>query len=66
MKNPWLWFGLYYAFSAFVSGMPAPDTKSGNGYRWAYGSLHTLAGNLTQVRGLLQNGNSSKPTDPQA
>jgi len=56
MKNPWIWFALYYAFSSFVSGMPSPDEKSGNGYKWAYGSLHTLAGNLMILRKLLPGG----------
>lgn len=59
MKNPWTLFALYYVFSAFVSGMPAPDEKSGNGYKWLYASLHTLAGNLVQLRGLLPNGKAN-------
>jgi hypothetical protein len=38
--------GSLWAFSAFVSGMPAPDSTSGKGYRWAYGSLHVFSANL--------------------
>ena len=45
LRNPWFWFGVYYLFSSVVSGMPAPDEKSGTGYRWAYTSLHIMAGN---------------------
>ena len=37
---------LYFLFSAIVGGMPEPDEKSGPAYRWAYHSLHILAGNL--------------------
>lgn len=41
--------GALWVFSAFVGGMPAPDTSSGKAYRWAYGSLHLLAANLEKV-----------------
>ncbi len=37
----------WYVFSAVVSGMPAPTNSSGMGYRWAYRSLHVLAGDLS-------------------
>ncbi len=36
----------YYLFSAFVSGMPDPDSTSGKGYMWAFKSLHLLSGDL--------------------
>ena len=42
---------LYFAFSAIVSGMPEPTSASGVGYRWAYSSLHVLAGDLSQLIG---------------
>jgi hypothetical protein len=45
----WLGVGAVWAFSAFVSGMPAPDDKSGKGYKWLYSSLHLLAANLDKV-----------------
>ena len=41
----------FYFFSAFVSGMPEPSASSGTAYRWAYGSLHVLAGDLSQLIG---------------
>ncbi len=41
----------YFVFSAFVSGMPDPTAGSGVGYRWAYASLHVLAGDLSQFIG---------------
>lgn len=37
----------WYVFSAVVSGMPEPLAASGTGYRWAYASLHALAGDLS-------------------
>lgn len=46
MHNPLVVLGAYYVFSSIVSGMPAPDDKSGSGYKWAYATLHTLAGNV--------------------
>ena len=39
----------FWAFSAFVGGMPAPTDKSGSGYVWFYNSMHILAGNLTSA-----------------
>lgn len=38
---------IYFGFSAFVSGMPEPGPDAGVGYRWAYHSLHVLAGDLS-------------------
>lgn len=37
----------YWIFSAVVSGMPEPVPASGVGYRWAYGTLHALAGDVS-------------------
>ena len=51
----WIGIGLMWSFSAFVGGMPEPDSSSGKGYRWFYGSLHMLAANLDKV------GSSIKP-----
>ena len=36
----------YWLFSAVIGGMPEPDAKAGPAYRWAFNSLHLLAGNL--------------------
>jgi len=41
----------YFVFSAIVSGLPDPDATSGVAYRWAYSSLHVLAGDLSQLIG---------------
>ena len=38
----------YFIFSAIVSGMPEPTSASSVGYRWAFGSLHVLVGDLSQ------------------
>lgn len=37
----------YYVFSAVVSGMPEATAQSGLAYRWAYNTLHILAGDLS-------------------
>jgi hypothetical protein len=68
MKNPWFWFGVYYVFSALVSGMPAPDDKSGKGYKWAYASFHMLAANAKTVFEAVRNGSGKPPgpADPRA
>lgn len=47
----WSGVALVWVYSAFVSGMPAPDDKDGKGYRWLYNSLHSLAGNITTALG---------------
>jgi hypothetical protein len=41
--------GTLWAFSALVSGMPAPVDTDSKGYRWLYGSLHSFAGNLSNI-----------------
>lgn len=46
----WIGIGVLWAFSAFVGGMPEPDSASGKGYRWFYGSLHLFAANLDKVK----------------
>ena len=60
MRNPWMLFGAYYVFNAIVSGMPAPGEKDGKGYRWAYTSLHVLAGNAKTVFLAMRNGASKE------
>lgn len=49
LHNPWLWFGAYYVFSAIVSGMPSPEDGDGKKYRWAFNTLHALAGSIGRV-----------------
>lgn len=39
----------YYVFSAIIGGMPTPLPNSSSGYKWAYNSLHLLAGNITEA-----------------
>lgn len=49
-ESGWMWLFIgWYVFSSVVSGMPAPDSGSGLGYRWAYASLHLLAANFDKV-----------------
>jgi hypothetical protein len=45
--EPYIIIGLYWLFSAIVGGMPDPLPASRTAYRWAYGSLHILAGNIS-------------------
>lgn len=42
---------LYFLFSAVVSGMPEPPATAPLGYRWAYHTLHILAGDLSHIMG---------------
>lgn len=37
----------YWLFSALIGGMPEPSQTSGMVYRWAFQSLHLLAGNVS-------------------
>lgn len=39
----------YYVFSSIVGGMPSPDEKSSSGYKWAFNTLHIMAGNLARI-----------------
>jgi hypothetical protein len=39
---------VWYVLSAVVSGMPAPEANAAVAYRWAYRSLHVLAGDFSQ------------------
>ena len=41
----------YWLFSAAVSSMPEPDSKSASGYLWLYRFCHTMAGNITTAFG---------------
>ena len=45
----WSGIGTLWVFSAFIGGMPAPDSTSSKGYLWLYGSLHLLGANLDKV-----------------
>ncbi len=56
-------FALYYVFSAFVSGMPAPEQAPqwGVGYQWFYTSMRALAGDLKTVMNSKQ---FPQPVDP--
>jgi hypothetical protein len=39
----------YWLFSALVDEMPVPTEKSSTRYRYAFGVLHRLAGNLRRA-----------------
>lgn len=39
----------FWLFSNAVSAMPTPSDKDGKGYRWAFGFLHSLAGNAARL-----------------
>ncbi len=45
----WSTLGACWLYSALVDPMPAPTEKSGGFYRWLFGALHTLGGNLSKV-----------------
>jgi hypothetical protein len=45
----WLAPAALWGLSAAVSSMPEPDQTSGKFYRWAFGFLHAIAGNLDKV-----------------
>ena len=62
-------FAAYFIFSAFVSGMPAPEAKDGRGYTWLYNSLHKLSGDFSdliqaKLKGLPDPPSMLKPDDP--
>lgn len=38
-----------FIVSAAVSNLPAPDSTSGKGYRWFYGTAHMVVGNIGDV-----------------
>ena len=38
-----------FVVSAAVSNMPEPDQASGKGYRWFYGTVHMVVGNIGNV-----------------
>lgn len=54
LSNPLVWkiVGGYYLFNAAVSPLPPPNGNKF--YRWLYGFLHTLAGNMDKVAGALK------------
>lgn len=45
----WLLAFAYWVFSAFVGGMPAPESGDSKAYRWAFQSLNILASNVTRA-----------------
>ena len=47
---------LAYIFAAAVQSLPDPDPSSGKLYKFIFGFLHTLAGNIALVRKQLRNG----------
>lgn len=49
---------LAYIFAAAVQAMPDPNGSKF--YRFVYGFLHTLAGNIALVRKQLRNGKTSQ------
>lgn len=51
MTHTEAWLLGYFIFSAVVSGMPDPGPEAGLAYRWAYHTLHILAGDLSQYIG---------------
>jgi hypothetical protein len=44
-------FVLYFAFIAFVGGMPAPTATSGTAYKWTFSSLNAFAANFIRAAG---------------
>jgi hypothetical protein len=52
IHNPAAWVAAYWLYSAGVSSMPEPVATSGGGYKWLYGFLHVLAGNLDKLASL--------------
>jgi hypothetical protein len=47
---------LYYVYNSAVQALPDPDATSGKLYRFFFGFLHSLAGNIALVRKQLRNG----------
>lgn len=41
---------LYFIFNSAVQALPDPDSRSTKLYRFLYGFLHTIAGNIALVR----------------
>jgi hypothetical protein len=64
MNKTAVYFLVYYVFCSFVSGMPAPDKSDGKLYLWAYGTLHTLAANASNVFALMRRDLPNGPVDP--
>jgi hypothetical protein len=57
---------LAYIFAAATQALPDPDATSGKLYRFLFGFLHTLAGNIALVRKQLRNGKPAEPPKPDA
>jgi len=64
MQNPshvaYVYLALW-ALAALAHTMPAPDERSGRGYRWSYNLLQFLLANLAK----LQTPGLKKPVPPQ-
>lgn len=56
IHNPIAVLGVYYFASALISGMPAPASTDGKGYRWLYSTLHIFAGNFGTIAAQWKNG----------
>lgn len=39
----------FWLFSNFVGGMPTPNDKSSMAYKWAFTTLHSLAGGIPRI-----------------
>jgi hypothetical protein len=53
-------YGGLFALSAVGTTMPEPNEKSGNGYRWLYGILHFVVGNIGNVFPAARAGNGKQ------
>jgi len=56
IHNPIEVLSAYYFASALISGMPAPVSTDGKGYRWLYSTLHIFAGNFGNIAAQWKNG----------
>jgi hypothetical protein len=56
IHNPIAVLGAYYFASALISGMPAPVSTDGKGYRWLYSTLHIFAANFDNISKQWKNG----------
>ena len=58
------WVGIiaYWIFSAAVSSLPDPGPSDGRGYKWLFGFLNKIAGNIFGVVGSKIPGLTSQET----
>lgn len=59
-------YGGLFALSAVGTTMPEPNQSSGNGYKWLYGILHFVVGNIGNLVPAARIGNGKPPTPPSA